>query len=96
MLRIELLGTSFNVESDRSEEYLDRVIAHFTSRVAEIENSVRNRDPLKKAILAGLLVTDDYLQQQSSGIDADQARAVDEIATRLIRQIDENMGAEDE
>lgn len=91
MVRIELLGTSFRVDSDKSEAYLQRVVELYSQRVAQIDASMRNRDPLKKAILAGLLVTDEYLQQQEKvkePPDADQVDEVEQITSRLIREID--------
>ncbi len=94
MVRINLLGTSFRVDSDKSEEYLNEVVEHYARRVLEIESSMKNKDPLKKAILAGLLVSDEFLQQRRrirTNPDADEIKTMEEITTRLIREIDASL-----
>lgn len=61
-MQIELLGTSFRVQTDEDPEYFREVVEHFRAKVAEIERSVTTSDPLKIAILAGILASDDFLK----------------------------------
>jgi cell division protein ZapA (FtsZ GTPase activity inhibitor) len=91
MTRIELLGTSFQIQSDESPEYIDRLLRYYESRVDEIEQSVATGDPLKKAILAALLVTDELFRDREARPrtvprDTDE---IDRIADRIIREIDQ-------
>ena len=61
-MQIDLLGTSFRVHSDEDPEYFREVVEHFRSKIAEIPRSVSTSDPLKIAILAGILAADDFLK----------------------------------
>lgn len=61
-MQIDLLGTSFRVQSDEDPEYFREVVEHFRSKIAEIQRSVSTSDPLKIAILAGILAADDFLK----------------------------------
>ena len=103
MTRIELLGASFQIQSDESPEYIERLLRHYRSRVIEIERSVTTGDPLKKAILAALLVTDELFRHQSGNDDRGSERAVlslkeieeiDTITDRIINQIDQALPGE--
>ena len=104
MTRIELLGTSFQIQSDESPEYIERLLRHYRSRVIEIERSVTTGDPLKKAILAALLVTDELFRHQSEKTDdhatervvlsVKEIAEIDTITDRIINQIDQALPGE--
>lgn len=100
MTRIELLGTSFQIQSDESPEYLERLLRHFGDRVDEIERSVSTGDPLKKAILAALLVTDELFRAESGSpprtdsFDPEEVEEIGSITDRLIHQIDQVLPSE--
>ncbi len=90
MTRIELLGTSFQIQSDESPEYIDTLLTYYKSRVQEIEGSVATGDPLKKAILAALLVTDELFRERET-VQTDGSGVNDElssIADRIIGEIE--------
>jgi hypothetical protein len=61
-MKVELLGTSFTLQSDEKPEYLESVVGVFESKVEEIRGSVDTRDPVKLAILAGILLADELLK----------------------------------
>lgn len=95
-MRIELLGASFQIQSDESPEYIERILAHYTDRVAEIEGTVATGDPLKKAILAALLVTDELFRERERGrspgsLAPEDAAEIERITTRLIERIDSTL-----
>ena len=95
-MRIELLGASFQIQSDESPEYIERILSHYTKRVEEIEATVATGDPLKKAILAALLVTDELFRERERGRPPDSlapedAAEIERITTRLIERIDSTL-----
>lgn len=100
MTRIELLGTSFQIQSDESPEYLERLLRHYGDRVDEIERSVSTGDPLKKAILAALLVTDELFRADTGtdrrveSIGPEEVEEIGSIADRLIDQINQVLPSE--
>ncbi len=95
-MRIELLGTSFQIQSDESPEYIEKILNHYSDRVREIESSVATGDPLKKAILAALLVTDELFRERDHkttpprgvNLPADHVAEIEKITLSLIDKID--------
>lgn len=94
VIRIELLGTSFQIQSDESPEYVTRLLTHYRARVAEIERTVPTGDALKKAILAALLVTDELYQERAgqtvptSAPGPEQLAEMERITNRIIERLD--------
>ena len=84
-MRIELLGTSFSVQTDEDPEYFREVVEHFRSKVEEIRQSVSTTDPLKIAILAGILAADDYMKLTGAPRrdDAEARRITDTLISEL-------------
>ncbi len=86
-MRIEMLGTAFTVRTDEDSEYFSEVVEHFRGKVNEIQSSVGTQDPLKIAILAGILASDDFIK-----LNGKQRRAsleVRSITDSLIQSLDE-------
>jgi cell division protein ZapA (FtsZ GTPase activity inhibitor) len=89
-MKIDVLGTSFVIQSDQDPAYLRDVVEFFKSKINEIQRSVSTNDPLKISILAAMLVIDEYFKYKSgqgpnTSIDALEAAS---IAQRLIRELD--------
>ena len=90
-MRIEMLGVSFTVRTDEDSEYFGEVVEHFRAKVSEIQSSVGTQDPLKVAILAGILASDDFIK-----LNGKQRRASLEakgIADSLIQSLDDALSA---
>lgn len=91
LLKIELLGTSFTVQTDEPVAHVERVLDYYRRRIAEIERSVTTRDALKTAILAAMLVTDELLRGRDAtgSPDGDE---LERITNDLISSIDATLG----
>lgn len=101
-LRIEVLGSSFTIQTDETPEYLAEVVARFKRRTDEVRASSRVQDPLKLAVLAGLYLVDE-LERAKAGTRADPgsgsaretAEAIeaeaDRLALRLLTRLDEGL-----
>ena len=94
MIRVELLGTSFQVDSDSSEDYLISLVEYLEGRIAEVEQMTGTRDPLKTAILAALLTADDLFQARASNLPERDAEEISRITRALIERIDANLPPE--
>ncbi|MFP4011939.1 MAG: cell division protein ZapA [Spirochaetaceae bacterium] len=94
-MRIELLGTSFTVHTDEDPARLRDIIDFYRTKVQEIEGSVSTTDPLKIAILAGLLSTDELFKLrerlESAAGPADEAERIEAIADDLINTLDSTL-----
>jgi cell division protein ZapA (FtsZ GTPase activity inhibitor) len=90
-MRIDLLGAEFNIKTDENPEYLEEVIALYRAKVDEIRASAGTSDPLKIAILAGILTADDYLKQTGSqrATAAEAAKITVGLITELEAALDE-------
>lgn len=89
-MKIDVLGTSFVIQSDQDPAYLRDVVDFFKSKVLEIQTSVSTSDPLKISILASMLIIDDFFkfrlgQGPATNLDELEATA---ITQRLIRELD--------
>jgi cell division protein ZapA (FtsZ GTPase activity inhibitor) len=90
-MKIDVLGTSFIIQSDQDPAYLREVVDFFKGKVSEIESSVTSSDPLKISILAAMLVIDDYFKYKAGQGPASNLEELEAttITQRLIRQLDE-------
>jgi cell division protein ZapA len=91
-MRIEILGTAFTIRTDEDPAYLSEVVEHYRSKVAELQKSGTTADPLKLAILAGLLASDEFLKL--NGASRRSQVEVGQIADSLIDQLDNVLAGE--
>ncbi len=90
-MRIELLGTAFNLETDQDPEYLADCVDYLRTKVQEVEGSVPTSDPLNLAILAGLLSVDELFRERSkqgSEVTPAAEAEIETITRRMIEKID--------
>ena len=86
MIRIELLGVSFAIDTDEEPVHVERIVSTLRARIQEVNSGVDSKDPLKIALLAGMLVADELLKAK------DQVIELKHITTDLIELIDANVG----
>lgn len=88
---INLLGTSFQIQTDQDPEYLEELISYLRCKIEEVDPLIPGKDPLKIALLSAILVVDELFREQRSRGDAvseDEARKAGELAEKLIEHID--------
>jgi cell division protein ZapA (FtsZ GTPase activity inhibitor) len=62
-------------------------------KTREIQKSVSTRDPLRIAILAGILIADElHKERESVGMNESESEEVERITRSLINRIDETLG----
>lgn len=91
LLSIQLLGTSFSLKSDENLDYLEEVVEYYKRKVEETQKSVPLSDPLKIALLTGIILTDELLKERSkggSGLSQGEAEEAERITRTLIERID--------
>ncbi len=94
LVQIQILGAAFTIQADEDPEYLSELVTYLSQKVKEIEESVSTRDPLRIAILAGILVADELhkeREQHQGDLPKNEADEVERIAKRLIARIDESL-----
>lgn len=92
--RIDMLGTSFSIAADEDPVYLKKLVNSYQSTVHEVRESTGMKDPLKLAIIAGIIACDDALKktQQLAGNPAfeipEDAEAAERLTLELVDRLD--------
>jgi cell division protein ZapA len=89
-LKIDLLGTSFVIQSDESTEHLNRLSAHVKSRIEEVRKRYPFAEPLTVAVLAALNIADEMIKVRE-GREPTEASELDSVAEKLISRIDDDL-----
>ena len=85
-MQISVLGTTLNIQTDESPEYMDRVLAYLDRRITEIERSLPVRDPLRISILVNILLIDDLFKAGKGISISDEEAAL--MTSKIIDRID--------
>ena len=91
-LRIDVLGTSFVIQSDESAEYLNSLAAHVRSKIEEVKSRYTFADPLTVAVLAALNIADEmYKARDGRPAAPGQDEEISAVAEKLINRIDDDL-----
>ncbi len=74
-LQIDLLGSSFAIQADEKPEYLNALYGHYKKTITQIEATSGLTEPLKIAIIAGILLADELYKEKMK--HSDQASSLD-------------------
>ena len=92
-LKVQLLGSSFSIQSAEPREHVEEVILNYQKRIAEVLERNPGTEPVKIALLAGLNMADEMLRlkkySDGAGQQPEKTSAEIELITRhLIEKID--------
>jgi Cell division protein ZapA. len=92
-LQIDLLGASFSIQADEKPEYLNALYTHYKKTTQQIESSSDVKDPIKIAIIAGILLADELYKEKMKR-SPDQTVSIDlaeaeKLALGMISRIDQ-------
>jgi cell division protein ZapA (FtsZ GTPase activity inhibitor) len=100
-LEVNILGSSFTVQSDGDSQYLRQVVDYLQSKIQEIKSKYSGKataDPIKISLLAGLNIVDELFRcrrhkaSEADGYRADRARAEEkDRETAEIEEITERL-----
>ena len=68
-LQINTLGTSFEIKAKEDDAYLKNLLSYFNQISNQIEASTELRDPLKIAILSGIMICDELYKEKKKNAD---------------------------
>jgi cell division protein ZapA len=88
-LRIEVLGTSFVIQSDESADHLARLSSYVKSKIDEVKSRYNFADPLTVAVLAALNIADDMFKSREGRELLGPAEEMGSVAERLISRMDD-------
>jgi cell division protein ZapA len=90
-LKIEVLGTSFVIQSDESPEHLARLSSYVKTRIEEVKGRYSFADPLTVAVLAALNIADDLFKTREGRGVPSQGEEIGNVAERLIKRMDDEL-----
>jgi len=90
-LRIEILGSSFVIQSDESTEHLSRLSAFVKSKVEEVKGRYTFADPLTIVVLAALNIADDLYKCREGREPSLNGEDIGMLADRLINKMDDEL-----
>jgi cell division protein ZapA (FtsZ GTPase activity inhibitor) len=93
-LAVNILGTSFTVQTTGELQHLRRVVEYLEKTVDEIQHKYSDsttQDPVKISLLAGLNVVDELFRARRVETEDGEAVELEKIAERLIDRIDESL-----
>ena len=88
VVKVDLLGSSFSVQTDETREYIETLIGELSRRLDSLRASTRVDDPLRLSILANITLLDELVRNREHSGDADE---VSRIAERLIGRIEQSL-----
>ena len=68
-LQINTLGTSFEIQAKEDDAYLKNLLSYFNQISNQIEASTELQDPLKIAILSGIMICDELYKEKKKNAD---------------------------
>jgi hypothetical protein len=96
-LRVDLLGTSFTITVDEDAVYLKVLIDKYRRIIDNTQKTTGIEDPLKTAIVAGLLLCDETEKlraRENTGLGVFDAMQAEALTVDLIDRIDKALPPE--
>jgi cell division protein ZapA (FtsZ GTPase activity inhibitor) len=93
-LAVNILGSSFTIQSNGDLQHLRRVVDYLEKKVEEIQQKYAEsttQDPVKISLLAGLNVVDEMFRKRGTGGSDSEAVELERITERLIDTIDKSL-----
>ncbi len=90
-LKIDLLGTSFVIQSGDSPDHLAKVTAYLRNKVEEVKARYAFADPLTVALLAALNLADELFKEREGTLQSGPNEEIESVTRKLIETIDEEL-----
>ncbi len=95
ILQINILGTSFAIQSKEDDSYLNKIRDYYSSICNEIQSKDNLQDQKKVAVLAGILIADELFKEKEKGrgfqrkIAQGQDSETERITLEMIEKIEQ-------
>lgn len=67
-LKIEMLGTSFTIQANEDNEYLEKLLGYY-KRITDDVNKIDSvKNPLQTAILSGIMICDELYKEKQNKV----------------------------
>lgn len=82
-IRIDMLGTSFTLQSSEDTQYLEKIVAYYSKTLEEVSNIPSVQTPLQQSILTGIMLIDELYKEKNKVISLQQGQETN-ISTNSI------------
>ncbi len=65
-LHINILDTSFTIQTNEDEEYLKKLLGYYTRIVEDVSHIESIKNPLQTSILAGIMLCDELYKEKTN------------------------------
>jgi cell division protein ZapA (FtsZ GTPase activity inhibitor) len=93
-LVVNILGSSFTIQSSGDIQHLQRVVNFLAKKVEEIQEKYADsttQDPVKISLLAGLNAVDELFRREGVEMQHSEVVELEKITERLIDSIDDSL-----
>ncbi len=87
-LQIDVLGVSFAIEADEHSEYLEGIYQHYKQVLNDVEETSGMTDPLKIAIITGVLLADEVAKGRNGTAASEFAQKIAHVEQSTKKMID--------
>ncbi len=94
-LQIDTLGTTFTIQANEDDAYLEKLLGYYNKLVTHIEKSDSIKSPLHVSILAGIMLCDELYKEktrnaysQSASDDESSVQDQEELERRTAGMIE--------
>jgi cell division protein ZapA (FtsZ GTPase activity inhibitor) len=99
-LKIQMLGSSFSIQSTEPKEHLEEVLLYLNEKIEEVREKNARTEPVQIALLAALNLVDELVRlkkqfQKNDGPEEKSAHEIDTITRHLIEKIDLALNGEE-
>lgn len=67
-LQINLLGTSFAIQSNEDQAYLDKLLGYYSRITADVQKMGPINNPTQVAILSGIMLCDELYKEKQTKV----------------------------
>lgn len=67
-LKIEMLGTSFTIQANEDNEYLEKLLGYYKRITDDVSKIDSIKNPLQTAILAGIMICDELYKEKQNKV----------------------------
>ena len=67
-LKIEMLGTSFTIQANEENEYLEKLLGYYKRITEDVGKIDSIKSPLQTAILSGIMICDELYKEKQRKI----------------------------
>ncbi|MEI6875406.1 MAG: cell division protein ZapA [Spirochaetota bacterium] len=85
VVRVDLLGASFSVQTDETREYFETLLGELSRRIDSLRESTHVDEALRLSILANITILDELVRLRREAGEGDE---VSRLTERLIRRLD--------